>query len=40
MKHCNVMGCPNVAVRMYQIAPGTNVWLCQKCIDVADGDAV
>jgi len=35
MKKCETFGCSNQGKQMYQIAPGTNVWLCQRCIDEA-----
>ena len=31
IKKCETFGCPDIAKQMYQIAPGTNVWLCGKC---------
>ena len=31
MKKCETFGCRDIAKQMYQIAPGTNVWLCDKC---------
>ena len=31
MKKCETFGCRNIANQMCQIAPGTNVWLCDKC---------
>ena len=31
MKKCETFGCQDIAKQMYQIAPGTNVWLCDKC---------
>ena len=31
MKKCETFGCRDNAKQMYQIAPGTNVWLCDKC---------
>ncbi len=31
MKKCETFGCREIAKQMYQIAPGTNVWLCDKC---------
>ncbi len=31
MKKCETFGCRDVAKQMYQIAPGTNVWLCDRC---------
>ncbi len=33
MKKCETFGCRNQAVQMLQIAPGTNVWLCAKCVE-------
>jgi len=31
MTKCEVFACPNKGSRMYQMAPGTNVWLCDEC---------
>ena len=31
MKKCENFGCSTAGKQMYQIAPGTNVWLCSKC---------
>jgi len=36
IKKCEVFGCPHPAERMYQIAPATNVWMCQDCINAAE----
>jgi hypothetical protein len=33
MRKCETFGCKNQAERQYQIAPGTNVWLCEDCAD-------
>lgn len=33
MKKCETFGCLNQAAQMLQIAPGTNVWLCAKCVE-------
>ena len=33
-KKCDTFGCQNTGVQMYQIAPGTSVWLCAKCIEI------
>ena len=35
MKKCETFGCSNQGAQMYQIAPGTNVWLCKVCIQEA-----
>ena len=35
MKKCETFGCSNPGAQMYQIAPGTNVWLCKVCIQEA-----
>ena len=35
-KKCEVFGCLNPADKMYQLGPGTNVWMCQDCIDAAE----
>ena len=32
-KKCESFGCTTAGVRMFQLAPGTNVWLCDKCIE-------
>lgn len=31
-KKCETFGCPNIGLQMYQVAPGTNLWLCGRCI--------
>ena len=31
MKKCDTFGGRDFAIQMYQLAPGTNVWLCDKC---------
>ena len=36
MKKCGVFACPNKGVRLYLIDPGTNVWLCEDCINKAE----
>ena len=36
MKKCGVFACPNRGVRLYLIDPGTNVWLCDDCINQAE----
>ena len=38
MKKCETFGCSNEATQMPQIAPGTNVWLCVKCIERAKAE--
>ena len=38
MKKCETFGCSNPGHQMYQIAPGTNVWLCKVCIQEAKQD--
>ncbi len=40
MKKCETFGCRNIAKRMYQIAPGTNVLLCDKCKKEMDKEEV
>ncbi len=30
-KKCETFGCREIGKQMCQIAPGTNVWLCDKC---------
>ena len=32
IRKCETFGCLNIGLQMYQVAPGTNVWLCAKCI--------
>ena len=32
MKKCEVFACPNLSVQIYQVAPGTLVWLCDECV--------
>ena len=31
-RKCETFGCENLGVRMFQVAPGTTLWLCQDCI--------
>ena len=31
IRKCETFGCLDTATQMCQIAPGTNVWLCDKC---------
>ncbi len=40
VKKCETFGCREIAKQMYQIAPGTNVWLCDKCKKEMDKDQV
>ena len=40
MKQCETFGCRDIAKQMYQIAPGTNVWLCDKCKKEIDKEQV
>ena len=40
MKKCETFGCREMAKQMYQIAPGTNVWLCDKCKKEMDEEQV
>ncbi len=40
MKKCENFGCRDIATQMYQIAPGTNVWLCDKCSKEMDQEYV
>ena len=40
MKKCETFGCRDIAKQMYQIAPGTNVWLCDKCKKEMDQEKV
>ena len=39
-KKCETFGCRDIAKQMYQIAPGTNVWLCDKCSKEMDQESV
>ena len=32
MRNCEMFGCKNVDAKMCQIAPGTTVWLCGRCL--------
>ena len=36
MRNFRVFACPNIGVRLYLIVPGTEIWLCQECIDQAE----
>jgi len=36
IRKCEVFACSNPGARMYQIAPATNVLLCEECIQEAD----
>ena len=36
MRKCETFGCPNKGATMYRLGPGTIVWLCTLCIDVAE----
>jgi len=36
MKKCVVFACPNKGVQLYRIDPGTEVWLCDDCINRAE----
>ena len=40
MKKCETFGCRKMAKQMYQIAPGTNVWLCDQCRKEMDKEQV
>ena len=31
IRKCEIFGCQDIATQMCQIAPGTSVWLCDKC---------
>ena len=33
---CETFGCPNAAERFYQLALGSDGWLCSRCIKLAD----
>ncbi len=39
-KKCETLGCRDIAKQMCQIAPGTNVWLCDKCSKEMDEEKV
>ena len=28
---CDMLGCANPAFKLYPLAPGTNLWLCERC---------
>ena len=36
MMKCGVFACPNKGTQYYLIDPGTNVWLCEECINQAE----
>ncbi|PKB72557.1 MAG: hypothetical protein BZY75_06270 [SAR202 cluster bacterium Io17-Chloro-G7] len=36
MKKCGVFACPSQGARLYPIDLGTNVWLCEDCINEAE----
>ena len=40
IKKCETFGCRDIAKQMCQIAPGTNVWLCNKCKKEMDKERV
>ncbi len=40
IKKCETFGCRDIAKQMYQLAPGTNVWLCDKCKKEMDEEQV
>ena len=40
IKKCEIFGCRDIATQMCQIAPGTNVWLCDKCSKEMDKERV
>ena len=33
---CEMFGCNNPGVKMYQLAPATPVWLCLGCIQTTE----
>ena len=33
IRKCETFGCRKIARQMYQLAPGTNIWLCDRCIE-------
>jgi hypothetical protein len=35
-----ISGCPSIGLQMYQVAPGTNVWLFPKCIKEMEKEKV
>ena len=39
-KKCETFGCRDIAKQMCQIAPGTNVWLYDKCSKEMDEEKV
>ncbi len=32
IRPCDTIGCRENAIALFGIAPGTNVWLCEKCL--------
>ncbi len=40
IRKCETFGCPNIGLQMYQVAPGTNVWLCVRCIQELEKEKV
>ena len=38
MKKCETFGCKNEGISNRQLAPGTNVWLCEPCWEVIKRD--
>ena len=40
VKKCETFGCREISKQMYQIAPGTNVWLCDQCRKGMDKEQV
>ena len=40
MKKCETQNCSNEGVRSFQIAPGTNVWLCLGCVEKNSYDSL
>ena len=40
MKKCENFGCSTAGKQMYQIAPGTSVWLCGKCLRELNNERV
>jgi hypothetical protein len=40
IRKCEIFGCQDIATQMCQVAPGTNVWLCDKCSKEMDKERV
>ena len=40
IRKCETFGCRKIARQMYQLAPGTNIWLCDRCIEEFQSEKV